>query len=498
MAQEQAKSEDAAAGAKDKAENPLEAMTRRREEKPSDGPLERTLPKRTSLAERLKAEQRKREGSPGLAERAEAKREEPPKPPKPAEEAPRETPRPPLEFAEAPSQGAATTPPKQFVRTRRPAGPPPQRRLATPANDDVPSIGGLIFALQQRPSRTPFLMALAVSVAWFIIGGFFAFGLISTQVSAGGVSGLLGSASALTAAVAILVPIVIFWFLALLVWRAQELRLMASAMTEVAVRLAEPDRLAEQSVASVGQTIRRQVAAMNDAISRAIGRASELEAMVHSEVAALERSYGENEIRVRGLISELATEREALANNSARVSEALKGVGAQVARDISNASSSIDKKLAERGMQLTELLVARSSEAAEQVHKAQARVTEAVPGLLERLSKEQGRLTQVIDSATQNLTALESVVVQRTTALDKTMKERTEALQTSLATRIKGLETSVAQGAILLDQTIKDRTEAFAASISHNTAGLDKTLRASHRRASPPSSRKARCCSTTP
>ena len=174
---------------------------------------------------------------------------------------------------------------------------------------------------------------------------------------------------------------------------------MASAMTEVAVRLAEPDRLAEQSVASVGQTIRRQVAAMNDAISRAIGRASELEAMVHSEVAALERSYGENENRVRGLISELATEREALANNSERVSEALKGVGAQVARDITARVGSIDKKLAERGLQLTELLVARSSEAAEQVHKAQARVAEAVPGLLERLSKEQGRLSQVIEGA---------------------------------------------------------------------------------------------------
>ena len=81
---------------------------------------------------------------------------------------------------------------------------------------------------------------------------------------------------------------------------------MASAMTEVAVRLAEPDKLAEQSVASLGQTIRRQVAAMNDAISRAIGRAGELEALVHNEVAALERSYSENELRVRGLISELA------------------------------------------------------------------------------------------------------------------------------------------------------------------------------------------------
>ena len=460
-------------------------MTRAREEKSGDAPiLERGLdiPKRTTLAERLKAEQRKREG--GAVEQksreaifSDAKREAvlaEPKREEAKQQAPEE-PKPPLDFAEA--APGTPPPPRQFTRTRRPAGPPPQRRLATPANDDLPSIGGLIFALQQRPSRTPFLIALGASVAWFIIGGFFAFGLISAQVSAGGVSGMVGSASALTAAVAILVPIVIFWFLALLVWRAQELRLMASAMTEVAVRLAEPDKLAEQSVASVGQTIRRQVAAMNDAISRAIGRASELETMVHSEVAALERSYGENEIRVRNLISELATEREALANNSQRVSEALKGVGAQVARDISTASSTIDKKLAERGLQLTELLVSRSSEAAEQVHKAQTRVTEAVPGLLERLSKEQGRLSQVIEGATQNLAALESVVVQRTTSLDKTMKERTEALQTSLASRIKGLETSVAQGAILLDKTLKDRTDAFATSIGQGTAGLDKTMK---------------------
>src|SRR6185437_15892197 len=91
--------ESAAAGAEDKAKNPLEAMTRLREEKSSEGPLERVLPKRTSLAERLKAEQRKREGL------AEPKREEPPKALEEAK-APKEAPRPPLEFAEAPSQSA--------------------------------------------------------------------------------------------------------------------------------------------------------------------------------------------------------------------------------------------------------------------------------------------------------------------------------------------------------------------------------------------------------
>ena len=468
MAQEQAKSPPgtAATGAKDKSQNPLEAMTRSREEMPgsaSSGERNPDLPKRTSLAERLKAEQRKRDGG-------EPKREEPAKAPQEAAQ------KPPLEFTEPQAQ-SAPAPPRQFVRTRRPAGPPPQRRLSAPANDDFPSIGGLIFALQQRPSRTPFLVALGASIAWFLIGGFFAFGLISNQVSAGGISGLLGSTSALTAALALIVPIVIFWFLALLVWRAQELRLMASAMTEVAVRLAEPDRLAEQSVASVGQTIRRQVAAMNDAISRAIGRASELEAMVHSEVAALERSYGENEHRVRTLISELVTERQALANNSQRVSEALKGVGAQIARDITTASASIDKKLAERGVQLTELLVSRSSEAAEQVHKAQARVADAVPALIERLSKEQGRLTEVIEGATHNLGALEGAIVQRTTALDKTMKERTETLQASLAARIEGLENSVAQGALLLDKTMKDRTDAFTGLLSQGAVLFDNTLK---------------------
>ena len=380
--------------------------------------------------------------------------------------------------APEPADAAQSNAARPIGRGRRPAGPA-QRRIATAAaNDDLPSIGGLIFALQQRPSKSPFLVALFASLVWFVIGGFFSYGLISTQLTApNGVLDLLANPSALTAAMAILVPIAIFWFLALLVWRAQELRLMASAMTEVAVRLAEPDKLAEQSVASLGQTIRRQVAAMNDAISRAIGRAGELEALVHNEVVALERSYSENELRVRGLISELASEREALTNNSQRVSESLKGVGAQVARDLSVASGSIDKKLAERGAQLTELLVARSNEAAEQVHRAHHKVHEHMPALLERLGNEQERLGQVIEGAAKNLTALESAVGERTTALDQTLKERTEALTTSLASRIRALETSAAAGAFILDKTLRDRTDAFAASVGSGAIGLDNLLK---------------------
>ena len=420
------------------------------------------LQRRASLTERLRAEQRTTEPRTSELGTQESKT---------SDLKPKSEDAGVAEFGDAMAGNAAAKP---ITRSRRPAGPAQRRIAAAAANDDVPSIGGLIFALQQRPSRTPFVFALFASIAWFVIGGYFAYGQISNQIATGDAA---SSASALTAAMTILVPIAIFWFMSLLVWRAQELRLMASAMTEVAVRLAEPDKLAEQSVASLGQTIRRQVAAMNDAISRAIGRASELETLVHNEVAALERSYGENEVRVRGLISELASEREALANNSQRVSEALKGVGAQVSKDISAASGSIDKKLAERGLQLTELLVARSNEAADQVQKAQAKVAEHVPGLLDRLTKEQTRLSQVIEGAAKNLSALETVVGERANALDKTLKERTEALTASLATRIKGLETAVGQGALVLDKTLRDRTDAFTTSVSQNAGVLDKALK---------------------
>ena len=275
MAQEQAKSapEKETSDEKEKAKGLLEAMMGGTSE--SDVDDTPTLPRRSSLADRLKAEQRRREDpSDEAAEKSGESKVEFKEQPKPqAKTLPLKTQQEDAGVGDAPEGASAAPSPKHLARTRRPAGPPPQRRLSAPANDDIPSIGGLIFALQQRPARTPFLIALGASIAWFILGGFFAFGVISDASST--------ASAVLSSTAAILVPIIIFWFLALLVWRAQELRLMASAMTEVAVRLAEPDKLAEQSVASVGQTIRRQVAAMNDAISRAIGRASELEAMVH-------------------------------------------------------------------------------------------------------------------------------------------------------------------------------------------------------------------------
>ncbi|MFZ8455672.1 hypothetical protein ACO1M1_14075, partial [Staphylococcus aureus] len=53
------------------------------------------------------------------------------------------------------------------VARRRPAGPVRPRMAA---NDDAPTIGGLIFALEQKPSNKPFTYAAIFSALWAFVG----------------------------------------------------------------------------------------------------------------------------------------------------------------------------------------------------------------------------------------------------------------------------------------------------------------------------------------
>ena len=246
---------------------------------------------------------------------------------------------------------------------RRAAGP--TRGGPAAANDDSPSIGGLIYALEQKPSNKPFMYAGLASAIWAAIAVVFLWAMAAAQVQQGEtLSGILSQPTAFLTLAGVVVPIAVLWFLALLAWRSEELRLRSSAMTEVAVRLAEPDRMAEQSVASLGQAVRRQVAFMNDAVSRALGRAGELEALVHNEVSALERSYEDNERKIRALIGELAGERHAITNTSGQVAETLKQLGTDI------------------------------------------------PALIDKLSNQQVKLAHIIQGAGENLNALEMAVGQ--------------------------------------------------------------------------------------
>ena len=369
----------------------------------------------------------------------------PPPIPKPAAEATPDTPpadpEPPakekslLDTPDTDTEPVDATPRRRMAR-RRAAGPS-RNRIA--ANDDGPSIGGLIFALQQKPSSAPYKFAAIVSIIWGAIGAAFVIASISTASPVLGWLDLLSRPTTFLTVAAIVVPIALLWLMALLAWRTEELRLRSSTMTEVAIRLAEPDRLAEQSAASLGQAVRRQVGFMNDAVSRALGRAGELEAMVHNEVSVLERSYEENERKIRGLISELSGERHALVNTSDRVTESLMRLGSEI------------------------------------------------PTLIEKLSDQQVKLAKVIEGAGENLTtletslatsvgSLESAVGGRTEQLQNVLENYTSAIGTALGSRVEQMQVTFDNQLQQLDTSLGNRTENLQTVFEEYARALDAAL----------------------
>ncbi len=323
------------------------------------------------------------------------------------------------------AQDSGAQPPRRAAK-RRPAGPP-RARIA--ANDDSPSIGGLIYALDQKPDNTPFRYAMIASLVWTIIGLGFAWVTLGAEYSAGASLGdVLTRSTTFFILAATVVPIAVLWFLALLAWRSEELRLRSSTMTEVAIRLAEPDRMAEQSIASLGQAVRRQVSFMNDAVSRALGRAGELEALVHNEVAALERSYEENERRIRGLIQELSGERHALLNTSERVTDTLRTLGTDV------------------------------------------------PALIDKLSNQQIKLATIIQSAGENLSSLEMAVGQSTGRLEETLGNRTDQLQLVLSSYTDAIGSALGHRTEEMQQVLEGYTNALAYALESRGETLQITF----------------------
>ena len=378
------------------------------------------------------------------------------------------------------------------VARRRPAGP---ARPHVAANDDAPTIGGLIFALEQKPSNKPFTYAWVFSVLWGLTGLAFAGIGISAELAKGtALFAVLSSPITFLTLAATALPIGVIWFLALLAWRAEELRLRSSTMTEVAVRLAEPDRMAEQSIASLGQNVRRQVSFMNDAISRALGRAGELEALVHSEVAALDRSYEENEKRIRGLIQELSGERHALLNTSERVAVTLRTLGSEVPTLIDRLSeqqiklgeiiagagqnlSALDTALGQSVGQLESSLGTKTTHLQNVLEDFSTRIdvsfderTEHMQNVLESYT---GALAQALGTRTEDMQA---VFEEYTRALDTTLANRAEALDVQLVQRTATLDSAFAQRLQLFDDSIKRSAQAIDGAVNERSIALNQAL----------------------
>jgi hypothetical protein len=177
-----------------------------------------------------------------------------------------------------------------------------------------------------------------VSVLWAAAGYYIATRVFGSQLfNVSSAASVFSRPNLIATIIAIVVPIIGFWSFAVLVRRAQEMRIAAQSLTDVAYRLVDPESLAEERLTTISQAVRREVAAMSEGIDRTLSRAVELESLLHTEVNELERAYSDNESRMRGLLDGLGNERQSIIGQAERVRTTLVGAREQLTDELTQA-----------------------------------------------------------------------------------------------------------------------------------------------------------------
>ena len=356
--------------------------------------------------------------------------------------------------------------------------PPISGQRAYPANDDQQSIGQILRALQNRPPRTSYFVAAIFSGAW-IVGC-----LALSWAYLGDVSAALGPnhspmALMIGLGTAALLPIIFFFGVAHMAWRSQELRLIAQSMAQVAMRLAEPESVARESIVTVGQAIRREVAAMGDGVERALARASELEAMVRNEVAALERTYSDNEVRIRGLLQDLANQRDTLVGQAEQVRSAINNVHIDLTQDLSTISDLVGQQVNEAAERITHSL----AEKGEHITVALGQIGD---NMIQQLSVRGEDLIVRLEGASEETArALATASDQLTTSLNfktdhisEEFSEIARGLEDMMSARLDSVTDNFSEKSLSVVDMMVGRSQELTDSIVNTSSQLAETFAA--------------------
>jgi hypothetical protein len=369
------------------------------------------------------------------------------------------------------------------------------------ANDDQQSIGQVLRTLQRRPARSSYFVATAFSAAWFVGCVFVAWAFLPDITAAMG-PGRSPAALMIGLFAAALLPVIFFFGVAHMAWRAQELRLIAQSMAGVAMRLAEPEAVARDSIVTVGQAIRREVAAMGDGVERALARASELEALVQSEVAALERTYSDNEVRIRGLLQELASQRDTLVGQAEQVRSAINNVQIDLTQDLSTISELVGQQVNEAAMRITHSLAERGENITTQLSQIGdnmiGQLGERGGELLDRLENASDETSRAISAASERLaanlnfktnhigeefaeiaTGIEDMMIERLDRVTEGFSEKSLAVVDLMIGRSQELTDAIIDTSSQLAETIATRADEVNSTLksSGDSLLLDLDLR---------------------
>src|SRR5712691_4957436 len=281
------------------------------------------------------------------------------------------------------------------------------------ANDDRPSVGQILASLHRKPSRFPQLIALALSAVWAAGGYYFLEARYAEQLAAAPHSGAIYQQP-------FFLPIV-----AAMIRRSQEMRYVAAAMTEITMRFAEPEGVSSDAFVSIGQAIRREIAALGDGVERAVARASELESMVKSEVSTLERAYDDNEMRIRAVVESLQSERDAVLSHALRLQEAIAGVQQSFHFDVDGVSDRVNASITEATNRIIDNFIS-------QTHSARAHITGAGDEVVQNLLDKSQEAAEHLNSVGSEIG---NAVAARGIKTIEELQETTDLMSASIAAK---------------------------------------------------------------
>ncbi len=346
------------------------------------------------------------------------------------------------------------------------------------ANDDRASIGQLLQTLHRRPARLPYMVATVAAAVW-AGGGLIAAWLFRPELEAIIATPRTGFVALVGFAAVLAVPVIFFFVLAHMFRRSQDLRLVAESMAQVAMRLAQPEAVARESIVTVGQAIRREVAAMGDGVERALARAAELEALVHNEVSALERAYNDNEVRIRDLVSELSNQRETLVNQAEQVRNAIGSVHLDLSHDITSVGDLVAEKVNEVAQRVTRSLTEKGEHITLALGHAGDSMIDALTdrsaNLLDRLETTSERASSAISSASERLT---DSLNFKTEHVHDEFAELAARLQQMMTARLDTVAQGFAQKAAGTVENMAGRTQVFTETLTDTGARMAETIAA--------------------
>jgi hypothetical protein len=375
-------------------------------------------------------------------------------------------------------------------KTQEPGEAAPSRRLARqddiddllvddePANDDRPAIGPIVQALQmRRASPAPVVAAAFGSLLWLAFCAIHASARFPWGSSGSTKLEYLVRPETVLQALAALGPMILFFGFAALARRLHELRLSARSITQVALRLAEPETVAGENVASLSQAIRREIATMGDGIERALARAAELETLVRSEVTTLERAYSDNERRIRSLIAEMADQREAILASGGRVRAVIDDAHRGIANDLETIAIRLSDRVSSVGGGVATSIGISAEEFTQAMDRAGASTVDRI-GL--HAAQLRDSLTSVAADVSARLAAASGhsaeEIIGRVADIDQRIRGAGEALAADFAGRNEDLVSRIEMSGTRAIESLRRHSEAIVVQLSDATDTAGRAL----------------------